>query len=271
MRRAATRSRAATPTSGELRRCRWAVLAAGMLALAGFSAVAVGLAVLAPQLREEARALARRSRRGALRRLGRCLPDAAPVGDRGRSLRRAPRAHGRVARLWGVARRGRIRLEPRAPGGAARGRRGDGRRANAASGRAVMVWFAPEERGLALGIRQTAVPAGGVLAAVSLPLLVADAGSAASFRFLAALAAAGATAGWIVLRDRPGRVPLEARFDAEDDLVLRHARLHRASSASCTSTREARSRPRWRTKRQPRRRDPAQAAGSPAGAVEVSR
>src|SRR5207253_10525674 len=40
---------------------------------------------------------------------------------------------------------------------------------NAASGRAVMWWFAAEERGLALGIRQTAIPIGGAAAAAGLP------------------------------------------------------------------------------------------------------
>ena len=42
---------------------------------------------------------------------------------------------------------------------------------NSASGRAVMAWFGPEERGLALGIRQTATPLGGAVGAVALPLL----------------------------------------------------------------------------------------------------
>src|SRR5205085_2712553 len=45
-----------------------------------------------------------------------------------------------------------------------------------ASGRAVMSWFAPAERGLALGIRQTAVPLGGAIAAVLLPALAAGVG-----------------------------------------------------------------------------------------------
>jgi len=40
-----------------------------------------------------------------------------------------------------------------------------------ASGRAVMSWFGPEERGFALGIRQTAVPLGGAIAAGALPAL----------------------------------------------------------------------------------------------------
>ncbi len=40
---------------------------------------------------------------------------------------------------------------------------------NAASGRAVMQWFDPSERGLALGIRQANVPLGGLVAALALP------------------------------------------------------------------------------------------------------
>ena len=45
--------------------------------------------------------------------------------------------------------------------------------ANVASGSAVAGWFGPKERGLALGIRQAAVPLGGAIAAVALPPLVA--------------------------------------------------------------------------------------------------
>jgi sugar phosphate permease len=42
---------------------------------------------------------------------------------------------------------------------------------NTASGRAVMAWFDEDERGLALGIRQMAVPLGGAVGAVALSLL----------------------------------------------------------------------------------------------------
>jgi len=65
------------------------------------------------------------------------------------------------------------------------------------SGRAVMRWFAADERGLALGVRQTAVPVGGVIAAVVLPLL---GGPQAGFLFLAGFVLAGAIAGALVLR-----------------------------------------------------------------------
>jgi sugar phosphate permease len=69
------------------------------------------------------------------------------------------------------------------------------------SGRAVMHWFDPHERGLALGVRQTAVPVGGLVAALALPAL----GTArAGFLFLAGLSAAGAVAAALVLRERDG-------------------------------------------------------------------
>jgi sugar phosphate permease len=41
----------------------------------------------------------------------------------------------------------------------------------AAGGRAIMQWFPMSERGLALGIRQASVPAGGLIAALALPAL----------------------------------------------------------------------------------------------------
>ena len=73
---------------------------------------------------------------------------------------------------------------------------------NSASGRAVMHWFAADERGLALGLRQTAIPLGGLVAALSLPPLAARGGSEAAFLFLAALSAAGALVGAVVIRGR---------------------------------------------------------------------
>ena len=65
------------------------------------------------------------------------------------------------------------------------------------SGRAVMNWFERDERGLALGVRQTAVPIGGLVAAIAIPVL-GDPRS--GFLFLSALALAGALVGAIVLR-----------------------------------------------------------------------
>jgi len=64
---------------------------------------------------------------------------------------------------------------------------------NAASGRAIMAWFPASELGLALGVRQTAIPIGGALGAVLLPALASAGGTRAAFLFLAGACATGAT------------------------------------------------------------------------------
>src|SRR4051812_32033209 len=75
---------------------------------------------------------------------------------------------------------------------------------NAASGRAVMQWFAHSQRGLALGIRQANVPLGGLVAALALPPLADAAGLAWAFAAVGAACAAGALAAAVLLRS-PGR------------------------------------------------------------------
>jgi MFS family permease len=97
---------------------------------------------------------------------------------------------------------------------------------NSASGRAVMQWFAPSERGLALGLRQTAIPLGGLIAALALPPLAAAGGSQAAFLFAAALCAAGAAAGGIVLRGRD-RTEADGIEAATVSRTLRDVRLWR--------------------------------------------
>jgi sugar phosphate permease len=81
---------------------------------------------------------------------------------------------------------------------------------NSASGRAVMHWFGADERGLALGVRQTAIPLGGLVAALSLPPITERGGSEAAFLFLAALSASGALIGALVLRGRDAADGIEA-------------------------------------------------------------
>jgi sugar phosphate permease len=73
---------------------------------------------------------------------------------------------------------------------------------NSASGRAVMHWFAPTERGLALGIRQAAIPIGGFAGAIALPLLVSRGGVHAAFMALAGNALLWAALAGLVLRER---------------------------------------------------------------------
>jgi sugar phosphate permease len=90
---------------------------------------------------------------------------------------------------------------------------------NAASGRAVMIWFPEAERGLALGVRQTAIPLGGLVAALVLPVVSLR----AAFLVLAALSLGGALFGAAAIRER----------EASDDVLeprglgstLRDARL----------------------------------------------
>jgi sugar phosphate permease len=70
-----------------------------------------------------------------------------------------------------------------------------------ASGRAVMAWFGPAERGLALGIRQTAVPLGGAVGAVALPPLAEGPGLRTAFLALAVTLEAAALVGVALLRE----------------------------------------------------------------------
>ena len=94
-----------------------------------------------------------------------------------------------------------------------------------ASGRAVMQWFGSSERGLALGIRQTSIPLGGLIAALVLPVLSAAGGTEAAFLFLAAASAAGAVVGAVVLR--AGRAVSDGLEVDSVALTLRDARLWR--------------------------------------------
>jgi sugar phosphate permease len=86
------------------------------------------------------------------------------------------------------------------------------------SGRAVMGWFSAQERGLALGIRQTAVPLGGAIAALVLPQLGSP---RAGLLFVAGFVLAGALAGALVLRSGT-----EDHLEAADvEITLRDRRL----------------------------------------------
>jgi MFS family permease len=67
---------------------------------------------------------------------------------------------------------------------------------NGSSGRAVMAWFREGERGLAMSIRQTAVPAGGGLGALMLPALASHFGFASVYGVLALLCAATVAFTW---------------------------------------------------------------------------
>jgi sugar phosphate permease len=78
---------------------------------------------------------------------------------------------------------------------------------NAASGRAVMWWFGAHERGLALGIRQTAIPIGGAAAAAGLPWLASAGGTRLAFLVLGCGCIAGALVAAALMREAPPRTP----------------------------------------------------------------
>ncbi|HTS74104.1 MAG TPA: MFS transporter [Gaiellaceae bacterium] len=178
-------------------RYRWLVLAAGTAAQTAFSVVLIGLPVLAPQIRHEYGL--------DLVQVGFVLDSvwigglltllpwgllADRVGERivlalGLSLAALALAGAAYAGSYGMF------LLLLGLAGAA------GASVNAASGRAIMYWFPAAERGLALGVRQTAVPIGGFLAALVLPALGLEHG----LLFLAALSAGGALFGVAVIHD----------------------------------------------------------------------
>jgi sugar phosphate permease len=205
-------------------RYRWAVLAAGTAAQASYAAPGIGLSVLAPVLREEYElslgeigVLLAAAWMGALATL---LPwgiAADRYGERAvLSLGLAGCAACLVAAAYASSFPvlfGLLLLS-----GAA------GASVNSASGRAVMHWFPADERGFALGIRQTAIPLGGLAAALAVPGLAQAGGSEAAFLFLAAFCAAGALAGGLVLRGREASEGIEVSSVA---MILRDVRLWR--------------------------------------------
>jgi MFS family permease len=101
---------------------------------------------------------------------------------------------------------------------------------NAASGRVVMGWFPVEERGLAMGTRQTAQPLGVAVAALALPGLGAHFGAREALLFPAGLCALAAIAVLLLVRDppRPQRTAGSGSSPYRGSSTL--ARVHLASS-----------------------------------------
>jgi sugar phosphate permease len=190
-------------TLAPARRYRWTILSAGVVAQAANSAMLLGLPAIAPALRQHYGL--------TLTQVGVVLA-ALNFGAIGTLL------------LWGIladriGERAVIGLGQTATAGglvwaahaasfamlvaalSVTGAVGAG--VNAASGRAVMAWFGEAERGFALGIRQMAVPLGGAVAAIALPLLNAHISLRAAFYGLAAGCLVAATIGAVLLRTEP--------------------------------------------------------------------
>jgi len=174
---------------------RWVVLAIGTFAQVAFSVVYLGTAVLAPELKRElglslaetgiligsvnAGALSMMLVWGLLvDRYGERLVIALGLGTSAAALVGAAQAD---SLGWLVA-----MLVLAGAGGSS---------VMSATGRAVAGWFEDSQRGLALGLRQTGVPLGGALAALTLPLIVSAGTTSDAFYFLAAVSlVAGAAA-----------------------------------------------------------------------------
>ncbi|MFL5770402.1 MAG: MFS transporter [Chloroflexota bacterium] len=219
-----------TPDSDLKRGYRWAVLAAGTAAAGAGSALFIGPAVLAPEIRSEFDV--------SVSQVG-VLLGSLWVGTTTTLLAwglLADRLGERVVLGTGLGAAGLLALVAGTVGGfsaflvllflAAAA----GASVNAASGRAVMQWFGPEERGLALGIRQTAIPLGIGLSAVVLPAVDAAGGLRWSFAFLGGLAVAAAVVAVAVVREAPVR-DVELEGDAIE-WTLRDSRLWTLSIGS---------------------------------------
>ncbi|MDX6667657.1 MAG: hypothetical protein QOK04_1037 [Solirubrobacteraceae bacterium] len=106
-----------------------------------------------------------------------------------------------------------------------------GASATGATGRAVMGWFDRSQRGFALGIRQTGVPLGGGLAAVTLPLVAATWGLEAALGGLGAGCLIAAAVAWRWMRDPAPSAPRAGRARPRV-APLRDARLWRLAAGS---------------------------------------
>jgi MFS family permease len=196
---------------------RWLTLAAGTVALTAGCTFQYGLAYLIPALRahglslEQAGVLVACPTAGLLLtlvawgaaadRFGERLVLASGLAAAGVILLAATGVHGTLA-LGGCL----------VAAGAA------GASVYAASGRLILGWFAASQRGLAMGIRQSAQPLGVAVAAVSLPTLAAH-GLSAGLAFLGTFCLAAVLLVVAVVRDpvhqaRAGRAPAASPYRA---------------------------------------------------------
>jgi sugar phosphate permease len=183
------------------------ILGAGTLAQATFSAISVGLPALAPALREHYRLSLGETGvvLGAVGigmlftllpwglladRLSERIVIAIGLSVAGVAIVAAGRTHSYGALVGVLLAAGAF-----------------GASVNAASGRAVMGWFPEHERGLALGVRQTAIPIGGAAAAAGLPWLASAGGTRLAFLVLGCGCLGGALVAATFIRESPLTTP----------------------------------------------------------------
>jgi sugar phosphate permease len=181
-------------------RYRWVVLAAGTLAQASFSASSVGLPALSPTLKSDY-GLSLTQTGVVLAAIGigmlfTLLPWGLVADRVDERWVIATGLTGAAAALVAASAThsfGAVTATLVAVGAL-------GASVNAASGRAIMAWFPSTELGLALGIRQTAIPIGGAVGAAVLPVLGSAGGTRPAFLFLGAACLTGAVVAAVFVR-----------------------------------------------------------------------
>ncbi|WP_086821800.1 MFS transporter [Allokutzneria sp. NRRL B-24872] len=209
---------------------RWVVLAAGALGQGANASYFLGLPVLIPQLRDHfTLSLPQAGLLVGAVNLGTMLTLVLWGASADRFGERPIMTIGLVAAalcLAGAAATDDVLVA----GLALLGAGAFGASANAASGRAVMIWFAADERGIAMGVRQCATPAGAALSALVLPLAAHSGGVPLAFLVLAGISMVAAIAVVIWVREPEGAVRAPKGGGAGE--VLRSPRLWRLSLAS---------------------------------------
>jgi sugar phosphate permease len=210
---------------------RWVVLAVGVGAQGAFSAVSLGLPSIAPALRTEyqlsiaqlgvalaavvAGMVMTMLAWGVLAdRIGERTVMTAGLAGSGAAVLLASRTTGAVALIAALALAGAF-----------------GASVNAASGRAVAGWFSPSQRGLAMGIRQSALPLGGGLSAAALPSVAAAGGARRALVLLGTVCLAGALLAAVGMRDDP-TPQADERATSDEPSPLRDGRIWRLAAVS---------------------------------------
>ena len=207
---------------------RWLTLAAGTVALTAGTTFQYGLAYLIPALRAQGLSLEQAGILVACPTVGLLLTLIAWGAAADRFGERLVLASGlagagvvllAAAHVHGPAALGACLVAAGAAGGSV----------YAASGRLILGWFAASQRGLAMGIRQSAQPLGVAVAAVSLPTL-ATRGLAAALTFLGVFCLAAVLLVIVVVRDPAHQARGGAQRDGSPYRAPALWRIHAASA-----------------------------------------
>ena len=207
---------------------RWLTLAAGTVALTAGCTFQYGLAYLIPALRARGLSLEQAGVLVACPTVGLLLTLVAWGAAADRFGERLVLTSGLAgagvilllaAHVQGLAALGACLVAAGAAGGSV----------YAASGRLILGWFAASQRGLAMGIRQSAQPLGVAVAAVSLPTLAAH-GLGAGLTFLGAFCLAAVLLVIVVVRDPVQQARAGAHPDGSPYRAPALWRIHAASA-----------------------------------------